>query len=635
MRSSAALKVASALSLTMLLALSGCAGNDEELSREIADSIERIADTIVEEVRGEDQTPVMNGEEPLSPAPGLTVSDRGQIYSNSRTTTLEYLLNTSLVNPPPLTSAVFDDWADDRTEIRDGAFVDAIYPDSGGGGFYVEYTIDNESTKTVYFSQSDLDSSGDYYYKQTQDGDLWLWYPPTDFDHYEDDLYHSYSYLYFRPVDQSGEFDFVFDFGGRTQFFPSGTAIYNGYLFSEIYNNDSSSSDLLYGGFVLDADFRSAALSGSVDKIYLKRPDSSDYHSLPGTSRFVITEGRIVDGHFTATLTGVDSNSSNSYDDSVRGFSGDMLGRFYGPNAEEVGGVMNATRAESDQVARGSFSGFRFSPSQLGSAAMVAGGIRDYSADVTAALFEDDGTATVERGGSGWILSIGGEAYEIGDDELRYGTRGPYNGYSTRLPDGTISFFSSETRGFAASHEFDYFDVKRWREIRLVTGTDLSVFFPGVEDREQEEQIFLVHGTRTPNQATGAVGSASYAGKVRAVEYPSDTTASGADVRGDLSLTVNFGSDAVDGGFTNLTRRASGESEHSAIQGMMTFDAIYDDGVFVTDNLTSSGDLAGYADGSVRGTFYGPAADEVGGVFDAEDATNHRVLTGWFGGDKQ
>ena len=94
MRSSAALKVASALSLTMLLALSGCAGNDEELSREIADSIERIADTIVEEVRGEDQTPVMNGEEPLSPAPGLTVSDRGQIYSNSRTTTLEYLLNT-------------------------------------------------------------------------------------------------------------------------------------------------------------------------------------------------------------------------------------------------------------------------------------------------------------------------------------------------------------------------------------------------------------------------------------------------------------------------------------------------------------------------------------------------------------
>ena len=55
-------------------------------------------------------------------------------------------------------------------------------------------------------------------------------------------------------------------------------------------------------------------------------------------SSFKITDGRIVNGQFTATLTGMDSNPNAPLDRSVRGYLGAILGEFYGPGAEEVGG---------------------------------------------------------------------------------------------------------------------------------------------------------------------------------------------------------------------------------------------------------------------------------------------------------
>ena len=49
------------------------------------------------------------------------------------------------------------------------------------------------------------------------------------------------------------------------------------------------------------------------------------------------------------------------------------------------------------------------------------------------------------------------------------------------------------------------------------------------------------------------------------------------------------------------------------------------------DNLSGTGALAGYQNGNVRGAFFGPSAEEAAGVFDAQDQTANRVLTGWFG----
>ena len=92
----------------------------------------------------------------------------------------------------------------------------------------------------------------------------------------------------------------------------------------------------------------------------MRPPGENDYSPLSDTTWFEIGKGRIVDGQFTATLTGRDSNAAAAMDDTVRGYEGGVLGEFYGPAAEEVGGVLNASR--SDRVMVGMFGGTQLDP---------------------------------------------------------------------------------------------------------------------------------------------------------------------------------------------------------------------------------------------------------------------------------
>ena len=64
---------------------------------------------------------------------------------------------------------------------------------------------------------------------------------------------------------------------------------------------------------------------------------------MPGNS-IAISGGEFDGSRFTADWTGEDTNANSAPEDSVRGFSGKMLGEFYGPAAEEVAGVINGSR---------------------------------------------------------------------------------------------------------------------------------------------------------------------------------------------------------------------------------------------------------------------------------------------------
>ena len=69
-----------------------------------------------------------------------------------------------------------------------------------------------------------------------------------------------------------------------------------------------------------------------------------------------------MEGRFTADWEGRDSGET-PLEDSVRGFTGTMLGEFYGPAGEEVGGVLrghrDATASTPEQILNGFFSAGR------------------------------------------------------------------------------------------------------------------------------------------------------------------------------------------------------------------------------------------------------------------------------------
>ena len=141
---------------------------------------------------------------------------------------------------------------------------------------------------------------------------------------------------------------------------PSGTAEYSGYWRGDSYlsTDPGNRHRIDYRGNVsLMAEFDEDALSGSVNEIQTKSRDASGnnlpWEDLPDTTQFMIHDGQIVDGQFTASLTGMDSTADAPMDMTVSGYEGGVLGEFYGPNAEEIGGAWNATRG--DRVVAGNF----------------------------------------------------------------------------------------------------------------------------------------------------------------------------------------------------------------------------------------------------------------------------------------
>ena len=131
-----------------------------------------------------------------------------------------------------------------------------------------------------------------------------------------------------------------------------------------------------------------SSLSGRIYSIRGAAPGTTTRVSWP-TSSFSITEGQInSEGQFTAKLTGLDSGTNVPFSRSLRGFVGSILGQFFGPNAEELGGVLSGSRdfdgTVHDQSLYGYIASKKFAPAKtLGSTGFIAGILRDFSAETS------------------------------------------------------------------------------------------------------------------------------------------------------------------------------------------------------------------------------------------------------------
>ena len=140
---------------------------------------------------------------------------------------------------------------------------------------------------------------------------------------------------------------------------PSGTAVYEGSMRGDTHlTNDPSSNpgrQRIRGSLRLTADFDQGSLEGRISNIEGRGHTESQWTSFPTTTHFAIDKGDIVNGQFTASMTGMDSNANAPMDETVRDYKGGVLGEFYGPDADSVGGVLNASR--EDRVMAGVFAG--------------------------------------------------------------------------------------------------------------------------------------------------------------------------------------------------------------------------------------------------------------------------------------
>lgn len=133
-------------------------------------------------------------------------------------------------------------------------------------------------------------------------------------------------------------------------------------------NPRSSGQTLLRGTLHLQANLDGKEISGQIDALRIRHPDTSVFTELPDGSSIDIASTPFDEARFTADWVGRDPRQTATPRDAIRGFEGTILGEFYGPAAQEVGGVVSgyrdATETTPEQFLIGGFIGSQPDPGQ-------------------------------------------------------------------------------------------------------------------------------------------------------------------------------------------------------------------------------------------------------------------------------
>ena len=341
------------IGMVCLLALAGCGGDD---GGKVDDSM---------------RTPVDDPMDPDVPMPvddGLTRSPQPPVYADSTQDTLASLLAGGEAAFSALSAAIHADYAKDGVVLpmQGVSYVKSISGD-GEGGFHVTSVFNGEES-TTHFEAGDYDAELAGYRKVSEDEQDDRYFALWDRDWFGDLIASSYLELGYwghsvgsdasaPESERSNSLAHVswVTFGARTEpgGLPAGSATYEGEMTAAWWDAEgdpdaSATNRFIRGDVSLEADFGAGTISGQVGvDIPNWNADNEEGYGL-GTIR--IAETAIDEAQFHADWVGEDDRMGIEPNRTISGFTGTILGEFYGPAAEEVGGVLSGRRAATDSM---------------------------------------------------------------------------------------------------------------------------------------------------------------------------------------------------------------------------------------------------------------------------------------------
>ena len=297
-------------------------------------------------------------------ADGLSVSPSAAVYADSDQDALSDRLPDGSTTFAPISTALERDFDNVRTKrpASGFAYVESIASD-GANGFHVTFVVDGSSSM-VHFATADWDGSNDYFEVTDSNGNIFgLWSETGSFDDPSDRTSGHPDYEYFDAVEWHAYFktshtayEGASVFGARTrpENMPTGTARYEGDVtgFSFYLDDPSIETGLatVVASLSLDVNFDNSDISGRIDEFVADPPGVRQGVALPDSTYLEVANGVIMESRFTADLIGRDTDENPNLLLSLLGYSGNVLGEFYGPNAEELGGVIEGHRAPTDNI---------------------------------------------------------------------------------------------------------------------------------------------------------------------------------------------------------------------------------------------------------------------------------------------
>ena len=581
----------------------------------------------------------------LEPAAQLQLSEAPQVNATSADDTLARKLEDPEVAFAPFSVAMKQDLSKRSVELATDFRIVSISSD-GDNGFHVTYRV-GDAEHRIHFSKDEFTTeNGRNNFAKPGDLLIGLWDKLDGFDTFNQGdnraVENRKGSPNFRYLDAMGgylshdqRYRFVTAFGARTEpdALPSGTADYTGRwrtdsLPADVTNYNASGIEYR-GRLKLTADFDAGTLGGAIDRV---RSDAriEGFRSLSSETGFDISDGKIADGQFTATMTGYDRSTepTDQPEDTLKGYEGDMYGAFFGPAAEEIGGVAVAENADHNRILSGLFGGKQVTALAQADTSPISAAIkRDFRATQVASDGDSRVTEISSDGADGLRV-----AYEIDGTEHMVHLEAKDYGSDSRLPTGyykanddRVFTLSSYTKSFLEVPEFDHLDINVWQHVSLIPGSSTRV---ASVVRGQ-----VIYGSRTDSSDLPA-GTATYAGRMYAEKWSNASPALNSNERitGQLSLTADFAAASVNGTIDQLRQQGPGPRRrpYRPMAGSLAISQGSIAGNSLTGRLTGLG-----YDGTVEGAFYGPAAAEVGAVIQAAHAADSATLTGFIGGKKQ
>ena len=332
-------------------------------------------------MREQEEQAIMDAQTSAGLPGGMARSPAPAVYAMSDQDTLANLQPDGATEFAPLSVALVRQYegADRGVRAPDlgAAYVKSISGD-GMGGLRLTYVIDGEESLAHF--EADQYGSVDPCCWTTLESDraVWLWAWNDSFNEDPDDPaatdrtdgnpYYTYFDMLGGAVNGARPhgYDILMVYGARTEpeNLPTGTAVYEGTMGARIYDSEEPyGPSWMWGSLNLEADFDDSTVSGNMDV------STADFNQgdmvLAAGNSIEISNGMIDAGGFTADWAA--SGPTNvARHETVSGFEGTMVGEFYGPAAEEVGGVMGGHRAADGsspgQILQGFFGGSQPEP---------------------------------------------------------------------------------------------------------------------------------------------------------------------------------------------------------------------------------------------------------------------------------
>ena len=386
----------------LCVAVAGCSSSDDDKSAELQRQLDMRADISPEDIaeieeeleefrmaqmlQQQQEQARLDAMAAAGLEGGLARSPKAAVYATSEEDTVASLLPGGQTVFSPSSVALYWDWIglEGVAQPDLGAAYVKSFSSDGVGGFHVTFVLDG-TEHPVHFTTDQIRQENQDYLKFLENSDVYLWAWSDSFASDDDDWTDGSSFRNYHDLHgwtfvgagrgAGGEYRGAFTYGLRTmpENLPTGSATFEGYLVGEWFQAEAP-QELTVGEVWFQADVNLEAnlddgtISGRFDEFRIPSwwTTSGEDEPLEGNS-IDIASTAIEEARFAADWVGngpVDVPPGQS----LHGFTGRVIGEFYGPAAEEAGGLLSGQRAAMggavEELITGAFSTSRAAPDQ-------------------------------------------------------------------------------------------------------------------------------------------------------------------------------------------------------------------------------------------------------------------------------